>query len=721
VPIATSDEQRAVAESLRAWAAQAGPVASARAQESAPDAWRKHWPELAALGVLSVPVPEGHGGAGGSPVDVAVLLEAAADALVPGPLLPSLLAAMLLARSPGAAADTLLPSLATGETTAAVALSPGGLTATVSASGDLLVRGTSAPIVGADAPGALLLCASLGGQVVWFAVAPESSACVRDVPPGDFSRSLARVEADGLRIEHGWVLESLTTELVRDVAATLGAAEAAGVAAWCLRTAVDYAKVREQFGRPIGSFQAIKHLCAEMLCRAEVASALAWDAATSLDDAEQRPLAAAVAAAAALDAGVETAKDCIQVLGGIGFTWEHDAHLYLRRAVALRQMLGGTRSWRRRCAELAAHGARRELHLDLGAAAQAHRAEIRETVEQIAALPDEQRRAALADAGYLAPHWPRPHGLAADALEQLVIEQELHHAGLVRPDLVIGGWAAPTILEHGTAVQVERFVGPTLRGEIVWCQLFSEPGAGSDLASLRTRAERVDGGWRLSGQKVWTSVAHRADWGICLARTDPEAEKHRGITYFLVDMRSPGLDVRPLREITGEALFNEVFLDGVFVPDELVVGAVNDGWRLARTTLGNERVAMGRGSSLGESVEQLLAQVQGSGSFSDPAVREDVGGLIADGTACSVLELRAALRRLDGLAVGPESSVRKLVGVRHRQAVAEAALAALGEDGTADSSQFHAFLQTRCLTIAGGTTQVLLTLAAERLLGLPRD
>ena len=176
---------------------------------------------------------------------------------------------------------------------------------------------------------------------------------------------------------------------------------------------------------------------------------------------------------------------------------------------------------------------------------------------------------------------------------------------MTRPDIVIAGWALPTILEHGTDEQRERFVRPSLLGELVWCQLFSEPGAGSDLASLRTRAEQVDGGWRLTGQKVWNSVAERADWGICLARTDPDAPKHKGITYFLVDMRRPGIDVRPLREITGEALFNEVFLDDVFVPDDCVVGELDDGWKLARTTLANERVAMAT-TRLSKSAERAV-------------------------------------------------------------------------------------------------------------------
>ncbi len=390
------------------------------------------------------------------------------------------------------------------------------------------------------------------------------------------------------------------------------------MARWCLDTAVAYAKVREQFGSPIGSFQAIKHLCAEMLCRSESAAAVAWDAAEATP--AERPLAAAVAASVALDAAVTTAQDCIQVLGGIGFTWEHDAHLYLRRALALRAFVGGTARWRRRVAELRRTGARRTLHIDLGEYEAAATARARPgRVDRGGA-----RRPAACRAwpmpGLLAPHWPAPHGLDAGPAEQVLIDQELARAGVTRPDLVIAGWAIPTIIAHGTAEQIERFAAPTLRGELTWCQLFSEPGAGSDLASLRTRAVRVDGGWALSGQKVWTSLAHRADWAICLARTNPDVPKHKGITYFLVDMRSAGIDIRPLREITGEAMFNEVFLDDVFVPDDLVVGEVDGGWPLARDDAGQ------RTRRDGQRVEPGRRRRRSAGRDRDGGRREWAGG-----------------------------------------------------------------------------------------------
>ncbi len=500
--------------------------------------------------------------------------------------------------------------------------------------------------------------------------------------------------------------------------ATVLAAEAAGVARWTLDTAVDYAKVREQFGKPIGSFQAVKHMCAEMLLRSQQIAVAAGDAAVAAagDDGDQLSIAAAIAAAAAIEAVTANAKDCIQVLGGIGITWEHDAHLYLRRAYGIAQALGRS-NWLRRVAALTLGGVRRTLHIDLDSVDHL-RPEITAAVASVAALPADQRQVALAESGLLAPHWPKPYGRDAAPAEQLLIDQEMAAAGVSRPDLVIGWWAVPTILEAGTAAQIDRFVPATLRGEIVWCQLFSEPGAGSDLASLRTRADRVEGGWTLTGQKVWTSAAHKAHWGVCLARTDPDAPKHRGITYFLVDMCSPGIVIRPLREITGDEMFNEVFFDDVFVPDEMVVGAVNDGWRLARTTLANERVAMAHGTALGNPMEQMLRDL--AGRQPDPAVTDRLGRLLLAAQVGSLLDHRIAQLAVGGRDTSAEASARKLIGVRYRQALEEFRMDLSPGAGLVLNPAVESFLNTRCLSIAGGTEQILLTMAGERLLGLPR-
>jgi len=634
VPIAITPDQLALQASIRDWAKQAAPLATVRRLEPGLSAEPgTHMSDVADLGVFSIAVPEAAGGAGGTVTDLAAALEQLAIALVPGPVMPTALAALLF------------PALAADPATTAVALTAGPLKAVAQADGSLRVTGQTGPVLGAGTTSRLLLGSTTDQGEAWFWVsADHPGVTVTTRRPVDFSRSLADITLGGAAIPAGQLITGLTSERVRDLAATLYAAEAAGVAAWCSATAADYAQTRRQFGRVIAEFQAVKHLCAAMACRAERAAALAWDAARTAggeagESPGEHPLTAAAAAALALDDAVDNAKDCIQVLGGIGFTWEHDAHLYLRRALALRQLLGGSAPWRIRIAELAAAGARRQV-----------RTQTRETS-------------------------PYPG---------------------------IGAWAGPAIERYGTPEQQDRFLGPTRRGEIIWCQLFSEPEAGSDLAGLRTKAERADGGWRLTGQKVWTSLARQADRAIGLARTDPDAPKHQGLTYFLVDMHAPGIDIRPLREITGRTMFNEVFLDDVFVPDDCVLGAPGDGWRIAMSTLATERVAIGSGQD--EATETLLA-AGGADSF----YAERIGLHVATGMSIAALGER-----------GAHPAIRKLIGVSHRQAVAETVLDLLGPDGAAESDASGEFLLTRCLSIAGGTTQILLNQVAERVLGLPR-
>jgi 3-oxochol-4-en-24-oyl-CoA dehydrogenase len=762
VPIAATDEQLALQASIRDWAKRADPVALVRSLEPGSDAggpgrsspgrsspgwggpgldepgWGGPcWDDLAGLGVFSIALPAAAGGADGTVTDLAAALEELTLTLAPGPVLPTLLAGLVLAPHAGLpAVPPLLSALAAGEATATVGLPAATLPGAGQHAGPLRVTGEIGPVLSGGASGLLLAAAVTGDREVWFCIpATHPGVTVTERTPVDFSRPLATIRLTGGLIAPGQILTGVSTARVRALAATLYAVEAAAVAGWCSVTAAGYARTRYQFGRPIGSFQAVKHLCAGMLCRAERAAALAWDAARAADEAPQEhPLAAAAAAALALDAAVDNAKDCIQVLGGIGFTWEHDAHLYLRRALALRQLLDGGAAWRERTAALALAGSRRRLALSAPGLPLAGAA--RAVAARVTVLPPERRRAALADAGYVAPQWPPPFGLGASPGEVSIIDEELDRAGLTRPDLVIGGWAGLAVVQHGSPAQQERFAGPTLRGEITWCQLFSEPGAGSDLASLQTRARRVagdGGGWRLAGQKVWTSLAREADWAICLARTDPAGPRHRGLTFFLVDMHSDGIEIRPLREITGRAVFNEVFLDEVFVPDDCVLGESGDGWRIARSALATERVAMGRGSALGEEVEGLIARVRSAGLSTDLRVMEQLGALVAEGLAGSVLDLRSALAQLRGAGAGQGpgadpgqlAAVRKLLGVAHRQSVAEAALALCGPEGAAadgpGSGPVHEFLLSRCLSIAGGTTQILLSVVAERVLGLPRE
>lgn len=696
-----TDEQFAARELVRSWAAASGPSEAARMVEAGqPDAWRAAYDGLAQLGLFGVALSEEKGGADGTVEDLCAMVDEAAAALVPGPVATTALATLLVEQA------DILELLIAGERVAGATL-----TANIEFDG-ARASGTADYVLGADPAGILVLPAA---DSVVLIDASADGVTVEPLTPTDFSRPLARVVLDAAPA----VKLSTSPQRFADLAATVLAAEAAGLARWALQTATEYAKVREQFGKPIGSFQAIKHMCAEMLLRSEQASVAAADAARAVaeDDEQQLSIAVAVAAAAGIDAAKANAKDCIQVLGGIGITWEHDAHLYLRRAYGIAHFLGGADKWLRRVATLTQQGVRRDLKIDLESVEHL-RPEIASAVAEVAAQPAEKRQVALADSGLLAPHWPRPHGREAGPAEQLLIDQELAKAEVVRPDLVIGWWAVPTILEHGSPDQIEQFVPATLRGEFLWCQLFSEPGAGSDLAALRTKAVRVDGGWKLTGQKVWTSAAHKAAWGVCLARTDPDAPKHKGITYFLVDMKSAGIDIRPLREITGDNLFNEVFFDEVFVPDEMVVGPVNDGWRLARTTLANERVAMAHGTALGNPMEELLRQV--ADLDLDSTGQHQLGSLILAAQVGSLLDQKIAELAVGGQDPGPQASARKLIGVRYRQALSELRMELSEGAGVVDNKTVFDFLNTRCLTIAGGTEQILLTMAGERLLGLPR-
>jgi 3-oxochol-4-en-24-oyl-CoA dehydrogenase len=722
VTLGISEEHAELADSLRKWAGSLGGPDLARAAEGDPTAtFEEAWSAVGEMGVATIGLPESAGGGGGSVLDLAVALEACAHELVPGPLL-----------------GTSVTSVVGRETTAIIEAVAGGARVGLGLVPSLIVGERLAGTVAVvwDAPGSTELL--LGGQDAsgaerWFLVPADRVVCPTERPgaaPGtrpaglDLTRRFGSVTVD-LSLEEVEPVDGLDGASLRRSAVTLAAAEASGIARWCLETAVDYAGVREQFGQKIGSFQAIKHVCAEMLETAEAVTAAAWDAASvAFVDDDQWAFAADVAGAVAFDGAVRNAQACIQVLGGIGFTFEHDAHLYLRRAASLRSLVGAPDSFAASLTTRATAGHRRRVEVDLGGRDEAVRDDVRRRVVEIAALPEERRRAALVDSGYLTPHWPEPFGLGADAVTQLVIDEELAAAGIERPDLKIGGWAAPTILAHGSAEQRERLVRPTLLGELTWCQLFSEPGAGSDLASLRTRAVRSTGpdgdeGWRLTGQKVWTSLAQDADWAICLARTDPDVAQHKGITYFLLDMRAEGIEIRPLREMTGDAMFNEVFLDDVFVPDDCVVGQPGEGWKLARTTLANERVAMA-GSRLGVSTERAVALA----AEASPAEQVRIGHAVARATVCSLLGVRSTLRSLAGQGPGAESSVAKLLGVRSRQDASELVVELHGDrvvlGGDDIDRDVHEMLLTRCLSIAGGTTQILRNVAAERILGLPR-
>ncbi len=723
--IALTEDQLAFAGSVRAFVAKNAPTTATRLEfESlAAGTLTSSWNDMATQGLLGVHLPEQFGGGGGELIDLAVLLEEAARGVMPGPLLPSVIASALLDRFGSAALrEQLLPQFV-GGATAAVSTTPDDLRATRSTAGGWEISGTTLPVLGALSAQWVVLCASGPEGPLWFvANSADDSIRTERCESVDLTRDLALLTVLALQVPETHVLTG-TAGQIRSLIATLVCAEAAGVARWCQESGLAYAKVREQFGRPIGAFQAIKHKCARLFGEVELMAGAAWDAASAADRGdEQAHFAALAAAVLCLPAAVQISVDTVTLFGGIGYTWEHDAHLYWRRAISLSGLLGERQVDAQELGALARSVTRvRELDLNVGAEREVLRQSTAAKLAEIGALPETQQRAAIAAAGLFAPHYPQPYGLGADPLSQIVISEELARAGLTQPSMVIGEWVVPTLIAHGTDAQRERFVMSSLVGEISWCQLFSEPGAGSDLASLRTRAERTERGWLINGQKVWTSKAQEANWAICLARTDPDVPKHKGISYFLVAMDSPGVEVRPLREANGTYMFNEVFLDDVFVPDELMVGEPNDGWRLARTTMGNERVTIGSGMSQEpETAAKVATRVNATGAVVDV----EVGRWTARSNGLEALTRRALLRQLDGLQPGPEASILKVLSAQQTADLWLMAVGWAGQSGGALSGtptdQTQLLLSTPATLVGGGTAEIQLNVVAEHVLGLPR-
>jgi alkylation response protein AidB-like acyl-CoA dehydrogenase len=717
MPIAITDDHQELAASVRGVLTSHKTLAAARALLEAEEESRpSYWGEMAQRGWLGIHLPEEFGGSGAGLLELTVVLDELGRQVAPGPFLPTVLASAVIAQSgTNEQKARLLPGLADGSVVGAFGLGWPGLT--LSGGG---LSGMAGTVLGGAAADLLLL--RVGDDVV-IVGADASGLTLTGSDNLDQTRRSVSVTADGVAVGAENVVAGAGRRALA-LARTLAAAEAVGGMAACTDYAVDYAKQRVQFGRTIGTFQAIKHHCANLLVAAELATAAVYDAARAAESSEDEfVLTAAMAAVLTFAPAVHSAQMNIQVHGGIGFTWEHDAHLYLRRAMVLNALVGSPRDGEDVC-EVAGSGVSREVSLDLPAEADAIRVTIGAEADRLGALSGDEQRRALIDSGLMVPHWPRPWGRESGAVEQIVIDEELKRAGVKVPGMGITGWNIMTVNQYATPDQVERWVLKTLMGEYVWCQLFSEPEAGSDAAAVKTRGVRVDGGWVVNGQKVWTSGAQYCHLGLATVRTNPEAAKHAGITTMVIDMHAEGVEVRPLRQITGNSDFNEVFFTDVFVPDDDVVGVVDDGWTVARSTLGNERVSIGGGAGgIFPSMDLFALLRQHGERLPNAAAR--IGALLAEDHALKVLNLRRAQRAVVGGGPGPEGNVTKLVLAEHghEQAALQSdlvgeELAFLNGDGAfAGFSQ----LATRAMSIAGGTSEITRNQIAERILGLPRD
>lgn len=731
MPIAINPEHQELADSVRSLVARVAPSEVLHeAMETPIENPPPYWQAAAEQGLQGVHLPESVGGQGFGLLELAIVLAEFGYGAVPGPFVPSAIAsALIAAHDPNA---KVLAELASGAAIGAYALDS-GLTAT--RKGDVLViRGEVRAVPAAAQASVLVLPVAIDSGDEWV-VLDADQVEIEPVPSLDPLRPIAHVRAEALEVGDDVLLSSLTMTTAYALMSTLLSAEAIGVARWATDTAAEYAKIREQFGRPIGQFQAIKHKCAEMIADTERATAAVWDSARSLDEASQNDwdvvaagveFAAAVAATLAPAAAQRCTQDCIQVHGGIGFTWEHDTNVYYRRALMLSACFGRRSDYPQKVVNTATTTGLRQVDIDLDPQTEQLRDDIRQEVAGLKAMEREARTVALAEGGWVLPYLPKPWGRASSPVEQIIIAQEFASGRVKRPQVGIAAWIIPSIVAFGTEEQKQRFLPPTFRGEMIWCQLFSEPGAGSDLAGLTTKATRADGGWRITGQKIWTTAAQYSQWGALLARTDPNAPKHNGITYFLLDMKSAGVTVKPLRELTGNAMFNTVYIDDVFVPDDCVLGEVNRGWEVSRNTLTAERVSIGSSDANFLATLPQFVEFVRDGHF-DPVAQNRAGQLIAEGHAAKVLNLRSTLLTLAGADAMPSAAISKLLSMRTGQGYAEFAVSSFGTDAAiGDPDELPGkwgqyLLASRATTIYGGTSEVQLNIIAERLLGLPRD
>ena len=712
MPLAITEDHRALADVAKSMVAGRGGLANARRillESDEPGRWWENdglWKEIVSTGWLGLHVGEQFGGQGYGLPELTIVAEQLGRAAIGGPFLPTAAVSAVIAEvGTDDQRARWLPRLVSGDATAGIGTeSDARLT-------DSTVGATAVATLGELSADLFLLPV---GEDLVLVEAGNSVRADRTESVDQMMRPVTVLELSAAPVAEVFAgAATVAARLVR----LLAAAEAAGGLSACTEMATAYAATREQFGRPIGSFQSVKHHCANMLLDSELAVAATWDAARAVG--AEADLAVTMAAGHALTAYQRVALQNVQVHGGIGYTWEHDAHLYVRRATVLLGFAGDQDALRDEVIELQASGVRRGHTVDLPEAAEQYRQAALDFRAELEAANADERQKLWAHSGYLQPHWPTPYGRGADSVEQLIIEDTLH--GLDKPSLGLGEWVVPTLLQHGSAEQVERLLWPSLEGELRWCQLFSEPGAGSDAAAVATKAKRVDGGWVLIGQKVWTSDAVNCQRGLATVRTDPAVPKHKGITAMIIDLADPAVQIRPLTEITGETLFNEVYLNDVFVPDHDVVGAVNAGWSVAMAAFGNERVSIGGGSvtMTADALIDLLARHRAG----DTGLAREVGALLVEAYTLAALNLRQVARAVFDAGPGIEGNIAKLFGAEHAQRVAELGLRIAGRAILVggESDVVHDYLFSRCLTIAGGTSEIVRNLIAERILGLPRD
>ncbi len=774
-----SEDQNALREQVRKFLSNESPVSLARQViETQSTHAAEVWNGLAGLGVTALMLPEACGGIGLGAMELCVVAEEVGRQLSPVPLASTLYLAtqvVLLAGDDSQQRRWLTPVSEGAIGTVAAPLDGECDTAALPRFDGTALSGLVSPVAdGMVAQWAVVLAQNPQGQAVWVAT---------DLSAGVERRALATLDPSKPFAE--WTLSATPAQAlsgdawavlvrVRNRAAVLMAFEQVGAAGAALEMAAAYARERKAFGRPIGSYQGIKHKLADLYTEIEMARAHCYYGAWALtadtaqaEGAPELPAAAAAARTSASRALTHTAEENLHTHGGMGYTWDMDCHLFYRRARQQAVLLGNEHVWREQLAaqledwldhplSASAQRASAEGSMDFDDSPEeaAFRAECRAWLDANATLkvrpddyfgphmsPAERMQAARdwqdkkARAGFGAITWPQAlGGRGGTPMQELIWRQEEGRYNVPTGFFNVSlGMVLPSVMAHASREVLAKHVAPALRGQHLWCQLLSEPGAGSDLGMVRTRAERcTDGrqGWIINGQKVWTSLAQFAEYGLVLTRTNPDLPKFDGLTTFFIDMKSPGVTVRPIRQAGGEAEFNEVFLENVFVPDEQLVGQEGGGWKVTLTGLMSERLSIGgvMPAELWKLAAEMLrdARFLGRSALEDGRMRERLADLYLNAQALWLLQCRALTALSKGKMPGPEMSGAKNVAAATLQSFSCFAIDSQGQRGVLAASELgerfalieRLWFGSAGMRIAGGTDEVIKNSIGERVLGL---
>lgn len=762
-----SDEQNLLAEQARRLLAEKSSYDRLRALIDDGAEWDEPlWRSLAELGFLGTSIDEEFGGLGMGAADQAVIAEELGRANAAIPFFSSIALAAEAISLAGSEEQKQrwLPSLASGETVACFAYAEGNDEFAPDRIGtefsDGKISGAKSPVADAGIANLAVVTAKDAAGDIVLAIIDLSGDGIekKRLESFDELRAHYALSFDGADAEVLSEGNAATVSALLDRAAVQASHEAIGGAEACLEMARDYAMDRSIFARPLASYQAIKHKLADIKTRLELARSMADYAAWVADnDPAALPAAAASARLTAIAAFEAAARENIQVHGGIGYTFEANCHFYYRRERTLSLSLGAREYWANRLVEARPDDGAAAEAVDAGSQESESEAAFRQQASQWLAenasefefasgeKVEDSRHAEVArrwqkrlhEGGYAGMLLPEEIGGRGNTLMEALIfaEEEANYNVPRGPFTKIGlNMALPVIIKHGRPDQIDTFVGPTLTGEMTWCQLFSEPAAGSDLAGLRTKAVRdeASGDWIVNGQKVWSSWAHLTDWAILIARTDPSLPKHKGLTFFLLDMKTPGVETRPIRQISGEHDFNETFLTDVRIPDTNRIGEIGDGWACAMTVLMGER--LGSGGSPGEGgINQLIELAQdvkrGNGNaLDDPFIRTRLAEFLAEEQAEAQFQAKLRSMVARGENPGALAGIVKLAASARLQNSSGFAMEFRGPGGVAHDPDdaasariWEKYIWSTAMRVAGGADEVLRNQISERVLGMPGE